>query len=141
MRAGIIAIILMGIGAFVACQTRATIGKEPVYENITPARLKERLERGEDLVLLDVRSPREFTGPLGHLEGAILIPVRELEERVGELNDYKDKEIIAYCRSGNRSRTAATLLSRHSFRVTNLLGGMKAWNASMNAPAEDQKMD
>ena len=53
------------------------------------------------VLLLDVRTPSEFAS--GHIENSILIPVQELEQRIAELEPYRGKTIIAYCRSGNRS--------------------------------------
>ena len=54
-------------------------------------------------VVLDVRTEEEFHGPLGHIKGAILIPIDELSARVNELNEVKNKDIYVVCRSGNRS--------------------------------------
>lgn len=109
--------------------------EEAGYGNLTAAELKLRLEQEHDLVRLDVRTPEEFTGPLGHLVGAILIPVQELETRIHELDEYKEQEIIVYCRSGNRSRIASEILLQHEFKATNLLGGMRAWNAMTEVPS------
>ena len=77
-------------------------------KRIKPEKMKENLERegfGE-FVLVDVRQPEEYE--VGHIPGARLIPLGELEERHGELE--KDKKIIVYCRSGHRSMGAAILL-------------------------------
>lgn len=110
-----------------------TVEQEPVamnsYGNITAEELKGRLARGDELILLDVRTPPEFNGPLGHIEGSLLIPVQELEKRVGDLEQHKGEEIIVIYRSGNRSRTASSILVKHGFHATNLLGGMKSWNS------------
>jgi len=90
--------------------------------------LQTKLQSDTNLVLLDVRTEDEFNGPLGRIEGAILIPLGELEARTNELEKFKDKEIIVYCRSGNRSRSAAKLLLEKGYNAVNLLGGIKAWN-------------
>jgi len=90
--------------------------------------LQNDLQEKKDVVLVDVRSEAEFNGSLGHLENAILIPLPELEHRYTELNEFKDKEIIVYCRSGNRSRTATKFLIEKGFKAVNLEGGMLAWN-------------
>ncbi len=80
-------------------------------------------------VLLDVRSYEEFDE--GHIEGATLIPVDELEERWSEIEEY-DK-ILVYCRSGNRSVTASDILLDAGFgEVYNLLGGIGAWSEYKN---------
>ncbi|MFK7964692.1 MAG: MBL fold metallo-hydrolase [Burkholderiaceae bacterium] len=76
--------------------------------------------------LLDVREPAEFNGPLGHIEGARLIPLGELGERQDELN--QDQPIVAVCRSGARSAQACVTLKKAGFdSVANLAGGMLRW--------------
>lgn len=80
-------------------------------------------------LLLDVREEEEFRGELGHIKGAIRIPLRELPERAKELEAQKDRDIIAICRVGVRSTTAAAILTGLGFdRVCNLKGGMIDWN-------------
>ncbi len=101
---------------------------ETTIENITAQEVKARLEKGEKLFLLDVRTKEEYNGPLGHIEGSVLIPLQELDTRYKELEPVKDKEIIVYCRSGNRSVTATHFLASKGFKVINMLGGIKAWN-------------
>ncbi|RMH61687.1 MAG: rhodanese-like domain-containing protein [Calditrichaeota bacterium] len=103
-------------------------GQAPTgFENIAPAEVKALLDKKADVVLLDVRTPEEFDGPLGHIDNAILIPVQELEKRVDELKPYKDKQIIVYCRSGNRSRFGTKILLNHGYKAVNMTGGMKGW--------------
>ena len=80
-------------------------------------------------LLLDVREPEEYTGELGHIPGSQLIPLKELSQRVGELNAYRDTPIIVVCRAGVRSTTAAAMLTGMGFsQVLNLKGGMLDWN-------------
>ena len=79
-----------------------SISAEAVYEII---------QNGEDYLIVDVRTQEEYDE--GHIEGALLLPVKELEDRLNELP--KDKPIIVYCRSGNRSRTAAEILINNGF--------------------------
>jgi len=88
------------------------------------------IEKDPSLVVLDVRTKQEFDSPGGHLKGAILLPVQELQARVSELDRYKDRTIIAVCRSGNRSGVATGFLSSIGFRVLNLAGGMIQWKSS-----------
>jgi len=83
---------------------------------LTPEEAQQMAAADSSVVLLDVRIPQEFSSDTGHLEGAILIPVQELEERVNELAPYKDKTIIAYCRTGNRSGKATALLQTQGSR-------------------------
>ncbi len=78
--------------------------------------------------LLDVREPDEYTGPLGHIEGSVLIPLGTLPDRTGELS--KDKPIVAICRSGARSAQAVKFLEQAGFkRLANLPGGMMRWRS------------
>jgi glyoxylase-like metal-dependent hydrolase (beta-lactamase superfamily II)/rhodanese-related sulfurtransferase len=79
-------------------------------------------------LLLDVRQPDEYSGELGHVPGAILIPLPELPERLSEIESYKGKKVIAICRSGSRSAKAAVLLKDAGFEdVWNMTGGTLAW--------------
>lgn len=95
---------------------------------------------GEDtsVVLLDVRTAEEYDSGTGHLKGAILIPVQELEQRAGELEKYRDKTIITYCRTGRRSEKATGLLTKKGFKVFNMEGGIVKWNEE-KLPVEKEK--
>jgi rhodanese-related sulfurtransferase len=78
--------------------------------------------------ILDVREPDEFSGPLGHIHGAKLIPLGVLPTRIAELS--KDKPVVAVCRAGGRSAQALNVLSQAGFKnVANLPGGMLRWRA------------
>ena len=77
--------------------------------------------------VLDVRTEAEFYGPLGHIEGAMLIPIDELSSRISELDDVKNKNIYVVCRSGNRSNVGKNLLRENNFHAVNVDGGMLAW--------------
>ena len=79
--------------------------------------------------VLDVREPQEYTGELGHIPGSTLVPLRELADRVNELQAHKSGPTVVVCRSGVRSTTAAAILEGLGFeRVYNLQGGMVDWN-------------
>lgn len=93
------------------------------------------LEANRDAVqVLDVREPSEFTGPLGHIAGAVLIPLGELPDRASELS--KEKPVILVCRSGARSAQATQFIQSVGFEtVANLSGGMMRWRAE-GRPAE-----
>lgn len=81
-----------------------------------------------EYLLLDVRTQQEYDE--GNIDDATLIPVDELESRLSEIADYKDKTVLVYCRSGNRSMTASNILIENGFtKVHNLLGGIGAWNS------------
>ena len=97
----------------------------------------------DEVVVLDVRSEREYEGPLGHIESAILVPLPELADRIDELEPYRDQEILIVCRTQERSRYAAQLLAAEGFdNLAVLLGGMRQWNAQAdgrNSSVEDNK--
>jgi molybdopterin/thiamine biosynthesis adenylyltransferase/rhodanese-related sulfurtransferase len=91
---------------------------------IAPRELKNRLDRGDDLFILDVREPHEYQ--ICNL-GGHLIPLGDLSKRVNELDS--SREIVAHCRSGKRSGEAVEFLQRAGFRkVLNLKGGILAWS-------------
>ncbi len=80
----------------------------------------------KDAFVLDVREPSEFKG--GHIVNAKLIPLGKLNERIGELEKYRDQPMVIVCRSGNRSGSACGVLAKQGFtQVYNLAGGMMSW--------------
>lgn len=101
-----------------------------VTNDISVAQLKEAMKTDSVLVVLDVRKPSELTGELGHIEGAVNIPLDELEDRINELSGYKKDHIAVICRSGNRSKKATALLTDYGYNASNVLGGMKAFLAN-----------
>ncbi len=96
------------------------------FKNISSEELRDKLERREDFLLLDVRTPKEY-GDCAR-SGAHLLPVQELSFRADELP--KEKEIVVYCRTGNRSAFAAAYLSRLGYTVRNLEGGILSWTST-----------
>lgn len=93
--------------------------------------LRQKMKTDTSFVLLDVRTPSELTTPpLGHIDGGMNIPVQQLEQRVNELEPYKDKEIVVICRSGHRSSIATGILLKHGFNATNVAGGMLRYRAT-----------
>jgi sulfur dioxygenase len=85
-------------------------------------------EHQAPLQILDVREEDEFTGPLGHIKGAMLIPLGDLAARIEELK--RDQPIVAVCRAGSRSAQATAILQQAGFTdVANLNGGMLRWRA------------
>ena len=127
----ITAIVLFGSALFLLGFLQTNPSSK--FPNITVNQLKAKLDLNADLVILDVRTNQEWDGPLGHIKNARLIPLQELSKRYTELNPVKNKEIIVYCRSGNRSQVATTLLRENGFNAVNMIGGMKAWNAMTQA--------
>lgn len=83
----------------------------------------------KDTIVLDVRTPSEFKS--GHIKGARLMPVQTLGSTMSELEQFKERQIVVYCHSGNRSSVACQLLRKHGFtKVANLRGGITSWQAN-----------
>lgn len=95
-------------------------------QNITAEELKQRMDAGEALNIVDVREPHENAE---FNIGGVLVPLGQIQAmQVDELEDLKEKEVIVYCRSGNRSGQAAMILETMGFTdVKNLTGGMLNW--------------
>lgn len=94
-------------------------------EEITATDLKAEQEEGKDLFILDVRNPMEYE--IASIEGAYLIPLDQLMNRVNELDSARD--IVVHCRSGVRSARAIEMLQEAGFRkLRNLKGGILAWS-------------
>lgn len=94
------------------------------YRDVTPVALANA---SDSVRIVDVREPAEFTGELGHVQGAELVPLGTLED-AAKAWDH-DQEIVLICRSGARSGRAASLLTSLGFRRTmNMVGGMVQWN-------------
>jgi sulfur dioxygenase len=105
-----------------------TLAQLNQVRQLTAAELRDRIAGSNPPMLVDVREENEYRGELGHIAGAQLIPLKELPERIGELGDAKGRDIVAICRVGVRSATAAAILTGLGFEhVWNLKGGMIEW--------------
>ncbi|CAM3151092.1 rhodanese-like domain-containing protein [Paenibacillus lupini] len=98
-----------------------------MYSEITPAEVEERLKSGEKLHLIDVREDDEWES--GHIQEAVSLPLSVFGERFGELP--KDESLIMVCRSGGRSGKACDFLHAQGYKVTNMTGGMLAWDGEV----------
>jgi len=116
-------IITMGIIAFVVAYMamNTSKGSAPAISSETGIKLLE----SSNHFFLDVRTQPEHEAIA--IPNTPVIPIQELANRLDELNPYKDKTIVVYCRSGNRSGTGTTLLNKNGFEAVNLLGGMNQW--------------
>lgn len=104
-------------------------------ELISVAELRERLARGADVAIVDVRDPDEFAGASGRIPGALNIPLKELPARLQELTGLEAKSIVLVCRTDRRSATAAEVLRASGLRdVVVLRDGMEAWNRKAASP-------
>jgi rhodanese-related sulfurtransferase len=91
--------------------------------------LRDRFGRGEAPLILDVRGPDEFEGPLGHIEGARNVPLSELPDHIAEI-ERETGPIVVVCLTDKRSAQAAAALVEAGIRdVAVLRGGMRAWRA------------
>lgn len=98
-----------------------------MFKEIDAEDLRRRLDAGEQVALLDVRTEEEHEAE--NIPNSMLIPLHELEERIDELDDFRDTEIVVYCRSGNRSAQACMFLDMLGFsEPVNLRGGMLMWS-------------
>lgn len=102
----------------------------PAVEELTPAEVKARLDRGDRFQFIDVREVHEHQ--ICRIEAARLIPLGELPKRVNELDPAA--EVVVHCKSGMRSAKAAALLREQGFaRVWNMKGGILAWSDTVDA--------
>ena len=95
----------------------------PVYQSISAEEAKEMMD--ENVIVLDVRTQEEYDQ--GHIEGALLLPLSDIQ--MGQLSLLEDKEqvLLVYCRSGNRSETAAKLLIEAGYIQVYDFGGIIDW--------------
>ena len=96
---------------------------------ISVKELKDRLDKGDDIFLLDVREPHEYS--LAKIEGSVLIPLGTLPQSLDQLDP--NNEIVAYCHRGMRSADAVGFLLQQGFsNVKNLVGGIEAWSVEID---------
>jgi rhodanese-related sulfurtransferase len=96
---------------------------------LTAAELKQRLDAGDKLRLIDVREPNEWISELGHIDGAELMPLGSVQAKAPEVAG-ETREIISICKSGMRAGQAAGFWAQQGLKVRVLTGGMMAWNAA-----------
>lgn len=95
---------------------------------IDSKKAKQMIENKEVDLVLDVRTSQEYNGPLGHIAGSKLIPVQMLDQNLDQIAEFKDKNVLLICRSGNRSTMASNLLTENGFtQIFNVKDGMIGW--------------
>ena len=129
---GMIKKALLGLGllALAAFLPRLIkrLRKKPAHM-LSVAELKQRLDRREDILVIDVRSSKEYVGDLGHIGGSRNIAIEDLPRHLDELKAYQQRPIVIVCRTDQRSVKAAQMLTKAGFSyVTVLQGGMEQWN-------------
>jgi glyoxylase-like metal-dependent hydrolase (beta-lactamase superfamily II)/rhodanese-related sulfurtransferase len=112
---------------------KSSKGKEVNPLEIDVAKVKEKLDKGEDVFILDVRTPEEHNAwkfSYDRYQETPVIPIDRLvsSENIVSEQIPKDKEILTVCSHGNRSQMAAQVLSKMGYKVKNIKGGMAAWN-------------
>lgn len=109
-------IILLAMSAGVAMAT--------AHRDIIPFDAKRMMDQNGKAFLLDVRTPEEYRQ--GHLKGAVLIPLNQIERRLAEVP--KNRPVIVYCAVGSRSSLVAGFLTHKGYRdVYNMIGGIMGW--------------
>ena len=99
-------------------------------DSITPIEAQKLLD-DKQYVFLDVRTDSEYMN--GHIPGSKHVPLNTISENNKDLFEIKNKKIIVYCRSGNRSLTATKMLSTYGFEVENMSGGMMRWQGKTSS--------
>jgi rhodanese-related sulfurtransferase len=97
-------------------------------KHYSPVDAFNKLRKGNNALFLDVRTAGERKDQ--KINGSLHIPLPEISSRYNELIKFKGKEIICYCRTGNRSLNAAAKLKRQGFDVANLKGGITQWSSA-----------
>jgi rhodanese-related sulfurtransferase len=93
--------------------------------------VKALLDSGEPFLLLDVREPHEFAA--AKIEGATLIPMREIPARLAELAPHKDSRVVVHCHHGGRSQRVMNFLRQQGFsQVQNMIGGIDDWSLQVD---------
>lgn len=129
IRYGLLAVGLLAIIALAPRLVKA-FRKPHTFGWTTAEDLQRTLETAQPLTILDVRSADEFVGDLGHIPGAVNIPLNLLQVKLAELRQGPLLPIVVVCQTDKRSAAAADSLSRAGFtRVDVLRGGMKQWNS------------
>ena len=121
----LLALMLLAAVAFLP----RLIGRLRKKPSLTVPELKQRLENGADILVLDVRTAADFVGEQGHIAGATNLPLEELPERIDEISDYQEKPVVTVCRTDRRSDKAAELLAQRGFADVHVVtNGMTGWN-------------
>jgi len=121
-------LLFLALAVIVALLVMTTVRTRLLgFNELKPGEAVQLMNREEPLVL-DVRENNEYQA--GYIQGAVHIPVGELEGRIKELEAWREKPVLIYCRAGQRSAKAAAVLKRQGFsQLYKLDGGMMAWQS------------
>jgi len=121
---GLLALALLAVVAFLP-RLIGTLRRGPMLET---DEFRRRRETEKDLLVLDVRTAEDFVGEQGHIDGAVNIPVEELQQRMDEIGSYIEQPVAIVCRTDKRSAKAALLLTEEGFADVHVVrGGMTKW--------------
>jgi uncharacterized membrane protein YdjX (TVP38/TMEM64 family)/rhodanese-related sulfurtransferase len=121
---GLLALALLAVVAFLP-RLIGTLRRGPMLET---DEFRRRRETEKDLLVLDVRTAEDFVGEQGHIDGAVNIPVEELQQRMDEIGSYIEQPVAIVCRTDKRSAKAALLLTEEGFADVRVVrGGMTKW--------------
>lgn len=95
------------------------------YQKITAVQVKARLDKGDRLTVIDVRTPDEYAA--GHVPGSVLLPFDEIKAKASLLPQDKNTELVVYCRSGRRSAIAADTLLALGYTSVYDMGAVSTW--------------
>ena len=125
IRKVLLALALLAVVAFLP----SLIGKLRRGAMIDIADLKQRLDAGADVLVLDVRTAQDFVGEQGHIATVTHIPVEELAARLEDISEYQERPVIIVCRTDRKSAKAARILAQNGFADVHIARmGMTAWN-------------
>ena len=134
---GLLAIALLAVVAFLPRLIRR-FRQTPGAAVLNTTELKQRLDRRDEMLVLDVRSAEEYNGPLGHIAGSKRIALADLNQQLEAIADYRDRPVAVVCRTDRRSATAVAQLHQAGFRKVLLVqGGMESWSRE-GLPVEKQ---
>jgi uncharacterized membrane protein YdjX (TVP38/TMEM64 family)/rhodanese-related sulfurtransferase/sulfur relay (sulfurtransferase) complex TusBCD TusD component (DsrE family) len=133
---GLLALALLSVVAFLPSLIKRLRGAPATAEGkLSSADLKQRLERRDDITVLDVRPAKDYAGELGHIAGSLNIPIDELPKRLPELNPYRDRPLAVVCRTNKMSGKAVQLLRETGFKQALLVDdGMVGWQRQQGKP-------
>ncbi|TET99915.1 MAG: rhodanese-like domain-containing protein [Anaerolineales bacterium] len=121
----VLALIIGGAAWISTASSASTTAPVIVSQRITPLEYQNEFGDGTPHLLIDVRTPQEFTS--GHIQNAINISVETLQARLDEVPG--GSPVVVYCRSGNRSASAAQILTENGYQQVYDLGGIRDWVA------------
>ena len=118
-------VVIITVSALIIYYTQIHLPSTTIsFGDVTVEEAKSLVESNVSLIIVDVRTREEYDS--GHIEGAILIPVSELEGRINELS--KEEELLIYCRTGNRSSNSVNILKANGYtKIFHMNDGIIAW--------------